>query len=541
MKNLFILCLAVALCACSNTKVIDNPEVMATNTGAIEISRIELSDTATLFYMNAYSRPKAWIRIAAGTYLIGSPTGKRYNLIRSDGFELDKEVYMPESGNISFKLQFEPIDKKERSLEFIEGDEEGAFILSGILFKKKKPTGKIKTHISGVVIDRPYSSRLALAPWNTDLRVQPWISIPIKDGKFDYTLYSDEKEMYQLIFYDEYSNGMWRPVSFFAEGADINFSLHEMDKYEQITTESDGVLNIEMKNFEERQKSKFSSATMELDSIYDHLYQTNNFYSTEYNDWRKKISDPKTTPEERDKLYRVQEELNSTGRAYTPEGLAINEKLKKLNQDIVAWQFSYIEENVSLFGYFKLTELLYRTKYERTPPDISPYRTLFEEIYRSKYPEHPYTWKIEDFFSGNSLQVGGRYIDFTAPDIAGNDVKLSEQINGKVALIDLWASWCGPCRRKAISMIPVYEKYKERGFTIVGVARESQLSDMVNTIEKDGYPWLNLIELKDKNRIWFKYGVGNGGGAAFLVNREGVILAVDPTAEEVAAILEEVL
>ena len=65
---------------------------------------------------------------------------------------------------------------------------------------------------------------------------------------------------------------------------------------------------------------------------------------------------------------------------------------------------------------------------------------------------------------------------------------------GKVALIDLWASWCGPCRTTSKQLIPIYEKYKDRGFTVIGVARE-QNSDirMREAIRKDGYPWLNLI------------------------------------------------
>lgn len=137
--------------------------------------------------------------------------------------------------------------------------------------------------------------------------------------------------------------------------------------------------------------------------------------------------------------------------------------------------------------------------------------------------------------------MGGRYIDFTAPDFNGKSIKLSEQIQGKVALIDLWASWCGPCRRKAKSMIPVYEAYKNKGFTIVGVAREENLSDGVNAAKMDKYSWLNLIELNDKEKIWAKYGVDNSGGSTLLVDKNGIILAIDPTDKEVTAILDKLL
>ena len=58
---------------------------------------------------------------------------------------------------------------------------------------------------------------------------------------------------------------------------------------------------------------------------------------------------------------------------------------------------------------------------------------------------------------------------------------------------------------------------------------------------QDSYPWLNLVELNDAGNIWFKYCVGNSGGGTFLVDQEGKILAICPTAEEVERILEKML
>ena len=137
--------------------------------------------------------------------------------------------------------------------------------------------------------------------------------------------------------------------------------------------------------------------------------------------------------------------------------------------------------------------------------------------------------------------MGNRYIDFTAPALDGTPHTLNKEIAGKIALIDLWASWCGPCRRTSVSMIPIYEAYKDRGFTVVGVAREEKRENMERALAQDGYPWLNLLELRDENNIWSKYGVSNAGGVTVLVDRDGTILAVHPTAEEVERILQEKL
>ena len=98
--------------------------------------------------------------------------------------------------------------------------------------------------------------------------------------------------------------------------------------------------------------------------------------------------------------------------------------------------------------------------------------------------------------------------------------------------------WVG---RFADELAEGYEKYKDYGFTIVGVARESSRDNMRRAVAQDGYPWLNLLELHGKNKIWNKYGVEGSGGITVLVDRDGTILAVAPTAEEVEQILQEKL
>ena len=131
--------------------------------------------------------------------------------------------------------------------------------------------------------------------------------------------------------------------------------------------------------------------------------------------------------------------------------------------------------------------------------------------------------------------------DFTLTTPEGKQVSLYS-VKGKLKIIDFWASWCGPCRRLSSSMIPIYEAFKDKGFTVVGIARENNNTDaMKKAIEQDKYPWLNLVELNDKGNIWEMYGAGNSGGCTYLVDKDGKILAIHPSAEEVTKILTELL
>lgn len=58
--------------------------------------------------------------------------------------------------------------------------------------------------------------------------------------------------------------------------------------------------------------------------------------------------------------------------------------------------------------------------------------------------------------------------DFTLPNLGGEKVSLKD-FRGKLLLLNFWASWCLPCREEMPAMERLYQKYKDRGFVILGV------------------------------------------------------------------------
>lgn len=111
-------------------RVVEQPAFDVRNTSSLEIQKIVLSDTATVFYIDAYYRPKNWIRIAKTTVL--ETDGKSYPIQTGVGIELDKEFWMPESGTASFQLVFAPLPKDVKVVDFVEGHDDGAFKIWGI-------------------------------------------------------------------------------------------------------------------------------------------------------------------------------------------------------------------------------------------------------------------------------------------------------------------------------------------------------------------------------------------------------------------------
>jgi len=133
-----------------------------------------------------------------------------------------------------------------------------------------------------------------------------------------------------------------------------------------------------------------------------------------------------------------------------------------------------------------------------------------------------------------SFSAGVPYVDFTAVDFDGKQVRLSERITGKPALLHLWASWCGPCRRDGVELIPVYDEFRDKDFVVIGVARERGTAAAAEAAVKlHQFPWENLVELDDVGQIWDKFGMGGAAGCKFLIDEKGIIVAINPSVDEI--------
>ncbi len=72
-----------------------------------------------------------------------------------------------------------------------------------------------------------------------------------------------------------------------------------------------------------------------------------------------------------------------------------------------------------------------------------------------------------------TTMVGNRRPDFSMKDVEG-DLHNINKFDGQVLIVNFWATWCPPCRREIPALIALQEKYQSKGFTIVGVALDSQ-------------------------------------------------------------------
>lgn len=123
MKRMYLslaalLCLCIALAA--KERVIERPPFLVSSTNSIEVSRIVLSDTATVLHIYANNRPGYWIKIASGSFLQDN-NGETYPLLKGIGITPDKEFWMPQSGEAEFQLVFPPLPAHTATINFSEG------------------------------------------------------------------------------------------------------------------------------------------------------------------------------------------------------------------------------------------------------------------------------------------------------------------------------------------------------------------------------------------------------------------------------------
>lgn len=142
MRHTYLFIASLLLCICctlqAKNRVIDQPPFCVRNTTSIEVSKVTISDTATVLNIYAKYRPKYWIQIAPESYLKDN-NGETYQLRSGIGITPGKEFWMPESGEAEFQLVFPPLSSNATSFDFTEGDKvENAFSIWGIQLKSNK-------------------------------------------------------------------------------------------------------------------------------------------------------------------------------------------------------------------------------------------------------------------------------------------------------------------------------------------------------------------------------------------------------------------
>ena len=150
--------------------------------------------------------------------------------------------------------------------------------------------------------------------------------------------------------------------------------------------------------------------------------------------------------------------------------------------------------------------------------------------------------KIESNPNKSKIKIGMKAPDFTAPNPQGEQITLSK-INGKVIIVDFWASWCKPCRIENPNLVKLYDTYHSKGLEIISVSLErgDQKAFWIEAIKKDQLSWYNVSNLKFwQDPIAQAYSV-NSIPATFILDENGTLIAERLRGAELEAKIKSLL
>ena len=203
-------------------------------------------------------------------------------------------------------------------------------------------------------------------------------------------------------------------------------------------------------------------------------------------------------------------------------------------------------------GYFELTNLFLDSEVNLcylNKPDELDTCALYEAFHRftPREPDTVFelgTLELEEsgWLDPNTLQnLPGKTVEIEGMTLDGQELDW-KNYQGKVVLVDFWATWCGPCLAEIPHLKSVCEKYRDRGFEIIGINVDADLTALEKGLAKHEFPWTILVDEKlkqaAKTTMCGRFGISEIP-RCILVGRDGKVISIEARGEKLDAELEK--
>ena len=129
------------------------------------------------------------------------------------------------------------------------------------------------------------------------------------------------------------------------------------------------------------------------------------------------------------------------------------------------------------------------------------------------------------------LKIGDAVPEISLPDAMDSMINLSS-LNGKVVLIDFWASWCAPCRAANPYIQKLYKKYKAEGFEVFAVSLDVKKEAWLKAVKKDKLTYTLVIDNTGWNSKVAESFFVDQLPTNFLLDKTGKIVAINIEGKE---------
>ena len=169
--------------------------------------------------------------------------------------------------------------------------------------------------------------------------------------------------------------------------------------------------------------------------------------------------------------------------------------------------------------------------------DLDEAKSFIAQV-KKDFANSPHAESLHQFFEQRLADFGsppgkGESLEIEVKDLDGNEISLSRlTAQGKVVLVDFWATWCQPCRLEMPHVKAAYDAYRDKGFEVIGISLDKNEATLRNVLKKDRIAWPQSCDGKAwEGDLVTRYKI-KSIPATFLIGKDGKIVETNLQGDE---------
>ena len=241
---------------------------------------------------------------------------------------------------------------------------------------------------------------------------------------------------------------------------------------------------------------------------------------------------------EEDSLYAIIDKEGKKLRAQYGEGKDFEEKAKNFVEE---WRKTLSSRCTELYKEYNNDAVGFFITYRSFLQELKPEEQLeiisnFGSWLKSRKRIQEMVTQIESI---QRTSEGQPFTEIKGKNIEGKDISLSDFFNkGNYVLMDMWASWCGPCKAEVPNLALLHNEYKNKGLTVLGLFVWDNESNLKKSVKNEKITWPQIFD-SEKNATKL-YGV-NGIPHIILFAPDGTILKRNLRGENMIKEINEIM